>query len=59
MVKRFGFVIDLITKHFYTILAPIMFLWIFNFSISKLAIHTETRGNVLIYFFIVLVKGST
>ena len=48
MIESFGFVFDVIARHFYTILTSIEFQWIFNLSISKLAIRTETRKNVLI-----------
>ena len=51
MMKSSGFVRDVIAKHFYTILTSIEFQWILNLAISELAIHTETRGGVLINIF--------
>ena len=47
MVKPFGFIRDAIEKHFYTIITSIKYQWIFNLFISELAIHTETRGDVI------------
>ena len=51
MVKTLGFVFNVITKHFYTILTSIEFQWIFNLSIRERTNHAETRGDVLIDFF--------
>ena len=48
MVEFTCFIRDVIAKHFYTILASIKFQWILYLSIRELAIHTKTRGNVMI-----------
>ena len=51
MIKPSGFVIDVIAKHFYTILTFIKFQRIFNFPISELTMNAKARGNVFIDFF--------
>ena len=53
MITSFGFVFNVMEKHFYTILSSTEFQWIFNFPKSKLAIDAETRGNVVIYISLV------
>ena len=53
-MKSVGFVFHAVAKHFYTVLTSVEFQLTFNFSISKLAMRTQTRGNVLIDNFSVL-----
>ena len=52
MIEPAGFIRDVIAKHLYAFLnTSINFQWIFDFHISNLAIHAETRGSVFIDLF--------
>ena len=49
MVKSFGFVLNVIIKLFYAILASVKFQWVFYISmIGEHTIHAEHREDVFI-----------